>query len=321
MEVLSYAPAAAAAWDELVARAPMATLLHTRRYLSYHGERFRDVSLLLKDERARVIGVFPAALDPNNDKCVISHPGVTYGGIVHDGGLRGERMIEAFELLSRHYAQQGSTSLRYKAVPFIYQQTPASDDLYALFRLGARRYRCDLSSTIDLAARSAPSERRRRGLKKALKAGLEIKQGPEFIAPLWSVLEDNLARKHSRKPVHTAGEIAQLHALFPDEIEFVVAVLDGQVEAGVVLFASPRVVHSQYIASSRTGYELCALDAVLEHCIAQGQARQARYFDFGNSNEDEGRHLNAGLFDFKREFGAGTVVYEFYELDLKQNAQ
>ena len=317
MEVLSYAPGAAAAWDEFVARAPMATLLHTRRYLSYHGQRFSDVSVLLVDERERVIAVFPAALDPDDDKCVISHPGVTYGGIVHDGGLRGERMIEALEILRDHYTQQGSTRLRYKAVPYIYQQTPASDDLYALFRLGARRYRCDISSTIDLAARSAASERRRRGLKKALKAGIEIKQGAEFIAPLWSVLEDNLARKHSRKPVHTAEEIAQLHALFPAEIEFVVAMLDGKVEAGVVLFVSPRVVHSQYIASSSTGYELCALDAVLEHCITQAQARPARYFDFGNSNEDEGRHLNEGLFNFKREFGAGSVVYEFYELDLK----
>ena len=136
--------------------------------------------------------------------------------------------------------------------------------------------------------RSAPSERRRRGLKKALKAGIEIKHGAEFIAPLWSVLEDNLARKHGRKPVHTAEEIAQLHALFPTEIEFVVAVLDGQIEAGVVLFLGPRVVHSQYIASSVTGYELCALDAVLEHCITQAQLRPARYFDFGNSNEAEG---------------------------------
>jgi len=165
-------------------------------------------------------------------------------------------------------------------------------------------------------ARPAPSERRRRGLKKALKAGIEIKQGAEFIAPLWRVLEDNLARKHGLKPVHTAEEIAQLHTLFPAEIEFIVASLDGQVEAGVVLFATPRVLHAQYIASSSNGYELCALDAVLEHCIAQAQARGARYFDFGNSNEREGQYLNAGLFQFKTEFGAGSVVHDFYELSI-----
>jgi len=317
MKVLSYSPAGAAEWDEFVAGAPMATLLHTRRYLSYHGERFQDVSLTLRDEGARLLGVFPAALDPQDVKCVVSHPGVTYGGVVHDGSLRGEQMVEALEALSRYYGELDFARVRYKAVPYIYQEMPASDDLYALFRLGARRYRCDLSSAIDLAARPAPSERRRRGLKKALKAGLEIKQGAEFIEPLWRVLEDNLDRKHGRKPVHTAAEIATLHALFPAEIEFVVALLHGEVEAGVVLFAGSRVVHSQYIASSRTGYELCALDAVLEHCITQAQARTARYFDFGNSNEDEGRYLNTGLFNFKKEFGAGSVAHEFYELDLQ----
>src|SRR5713101_8013590 len=134
--------------DEFVARAPMATLLHTRSYLSYHGERFRDVSVWLMDEKERLAGVFPAAIDPTDDKCVVSHPGVTYGGIVHVGRLRGERMIEALNALCRHYAQDGFETLRYKAVPYIYHRAPSNDDLYALFRLGARRYRCDLSSTI-----------------------------------------------------------------------------------------------------------------------------------------------------------------------------
>src|SRR5258705_7003976 len=124
MEVLSYARGAAAAWDEFVARAPMATLLHTRRYLSYHGERFSDVSVLLVDERQRVIAVFPAALDPDDDKCVISHPGVTYGGIVYDGGLGRERMVEAVYILFHHFTQQRSTRLRAKSVTYNYQPTP-----------------------------------------------------------------------------------------------------------------------------------------------------------------------------------------------------
>ena len=110
MEVLAYAPAAAAAWDELVARAPMATLLHTRRYLSYHGARFQDVSLVLQDEQARFVGVLPAAVDPHDESRVVSHPGVTYGGVVHDGRLRGARMLEALAAVRRHYAPQGFTT-------------------------------------------------------------------------------------------------------------------------------------------------------------------------------------------------------------------
>jgi hypothetical protein len=303
--------------DALVALSPMATFLHTRRFLSYHGSRFRDVSLAIVDELQHVLGLLPAAVDPGDERRIVSHPGLTYGGIVHDGRLRGERMIEALEAVRRHYAQQGFAAFRYKAVPAIYHRAPADDDLYALFRLGARRLRCDLSSTIDLAERRPPSERRRRSLKKARKAGLEIRQGAEFIPMLWAALEENLASRHGASPVHTAAEIARLHQLFPGEIAFVVALRDDKVEAGVVLFLTPRVSHAQYIASTSTGYQLSALDAVFEHCIAEAQARGARYFDFGTSNEQEGRTLNEGLYQFKTEFGGGGVAYETYELDLR----
>jgi hypothetical protein len=316
MRVSLYTEEDAEAWDGLAADAPMATLLHTRRYLSYHGERFRDASLLLTDEKGRLAGLFPAAVDPNDEGRVVSHPGVTYGGVVHDGRLHGARMVEALEALRDHYAGRGFKTLRYKAVPHIYHQVPSADDLYALFRLGARRYRCDLSSAIDLERRPAPSERRRRGAKKATAAGVELREGAEFVGPLWRVLEENLARKHGTSPVHTAAEIERLHSLFPDEIVFVAALVGGRVEAGVVLFATPRVLHAQYIASSGAGQELCALDATFEHCIARARERRARFFDFGISNEDEGRRLNAGLHQFKTEFGAGGVAHEFYELDL-----
>lgn len=303
--------------DEFAARAPMATLLHTRRYLSYHGARFRDLSLAVFDERKRLLGLFPAAVDPQDDKRVVSHPGVTYGGIVHDGQLRGERMIEALETICKYYAQRGFEALRYKAVPYIYHRAPSADDLYALFRLGADRYRCDLSSAIELSARPKPSERRRRGLKKALKTNVQVRKGAEFISKLWPVLEDNLARKHHRSPVHTAAEIAKLHALFPQEIQFVVGLINDRVEAGVVLFKTPRVLHAQYIASSALGNEVCALDAVFEYCLADASSCGIRYFNFGVSTDNEGTHLNEGLYQYKSEFGAGGVTHEFFELNLR----
>jgi hypothetical protein len=317
MQLLPIAEIDIARHEAFVERAPMATFLHTRNYLSYHGPRFRDLSVAIVDERQQLLGLLPAAADPQDERRVVSHPGLTYGGVLHDGRLRGERMIQALETLCRHYREQGFETFRYKAVPYIYHRVPASDDLYALFRLGARRYRCDLSSAIDLAERRPPSERRQRSLKKALKAGLEIAQGAELIGKLWPVLEENLARKHGAGAVHNAAEISHLHALFPAEIEFVAALLDGNVEAGVVLFVSPRVMHAQYIASSSAGYRVCALDAVFESCIERAQMRGIRYFDFGTSNEQEGQYLNEGLFQFKSEFGGGGVPHEYYELDLR----
>lgn len=237
---------------------------------------------------------------------------------MHRGSLYGEVMVKVLALIMRHYRRTGFRRLTYKVVPYIYQSTSGQDDLYALFRLGGRRYRCDLSATVDLANRHVPAERRKRGVKKALKAGVTIETGKQVVERLWRVLEDNLAQRYNEKPVHTAEEILLLHSLFPKEIEFVTACQGSEVLAGTVLFHSLMVTHAQYIASTAAGRAISALDAVFDYCIGVAKQQERRYFDFGTSNERNGQYLNTGVYQFKREFGAGGVVYESYELDLEE---
>lgn len=319
MKVIPYREHDSTAWDELVTASHAATFLHSRKFLSYHGARFIDRSLLIRDEKERLIGVFPAALDPACKNTVVSHPGATYGGMVHAGKLHGEQAVLALGLISQHYRALGINRLRYKAVPHAYHAVPSQDDLYALFRLNATRYRCDLSCAIDLARRLPANERRRRALKSAHKQGVEVFSGIEYAAQIWSVLEENLARKHDAKPVHTLQEILMLHEKFPKQIMFIAAIHAGTVVAGAVLFNNPTVMHAQYIASSMAGNDLKALDALFEWCIERAQQDSCtRFFDFGISNEKDGRFLNSGLYDFKVEFGGGGIVHEFYELNLQE---
>lgn len=315
MQLRPYQPSDEPAWERLCGEAPNASFLHRRAFLAYHGDRFIDRSLVLLDGE-RWLGVLPAAQHPATPELVESHPGITYGGIIHDGALRGERLIEAMQLAALHYATLGHRRFRYKPLPHIYHQAPMQDDLYALFRLGATRVRCELSACIDLAHPLPPSERRRRGLAKARRAGLRCESGPGHAAALWRVLEDNLQRKHASRPVHSLAEIEGLAARFPKEIGFHVALSGEHVVAGVVSFAVGPVWHLQYIASSEVGQEVCALDALMAHLLAQARAAGRRYFDFGTSNEDQGRVLNGGLYRFKCEFGAGGVACETYQIEL-----
>lgn len=308
-----YQPSDAAAWDAFCARAHQATFLHTRCFISYHGNRFQDASLILEDD-GRWVGLLPAALHPEDARCVVSHPGLTYGGLLHAGALRGERAIEALAAIRDYFASQGFSRLVYKAVPAFYHTAPAQDDLYALFRLGAARVRCDLSCAIDLAHRLPPSERRRRGLRKASRSGVKICEGPEFLPALWDVVTNNLQRKYRVLPVHTLEEITLLAERFPDNIRCVVALWSGELVAGTVIFSTIVADHAQYIASSEKGYEAAALDAVFEHCIASATNNGKRWFDFGISTENSGLVLNEGLYRFKSEFGGGGVIHEFFEL-------
>ncbi len=315
LSVRQYRADDAACWDRFCEDSLQSTLLHTRRFLSYHRDRFVDRSLLIEEE-GRLIGLFPAALKPGDESSVISHPGITYGGILHQGGLRGTRMVTALTKVCQYLRAIGHARLLYKAVPFFYHRAPAQDDLYALFRLGATRSRCDLSCIVDLHYRLPVSERRRRCLKKATKAGVEIVEGRQYFAGLWNVLAANLAAKHGARPVHSLDEMLLLAERFPDHIRCICAQRAGEIEAGVVLFVTATTHHAQYIGASAAGYHVSALDRVFEHCMEIAWREGRRWFDFGISNEDQGMVLNDGLYKFKTEFGGSGAVHEFYELNL-----
>jgi hypothetical protein len=313
----SYEEQDADAWDRLVAGSWNGTFLHTRRFLSYHGDRFKDLSIVLEDDRGRITGVFPAALDSTREDVAVSHPGLTYGGVVHNGRLRGAAMVEALRAVAETYRDMGIRSLRYRVVPHIYHLVP-SDDLYALFCLGAVRYRCDLSATLDLALPLMYSRMRQRNLKNAWQYGVTTAFGAEYLEPYWTVLEENLATRHSARPAHTLHEIESLRRRFPREIECAVSMVEGEVVSGVVLFRTPQVIHVQYSASTPRGNAVNAQTAIMDHVIEGSRVSGARYFDFGTSNEHEGRILNEGLHEFKVGFGAGGMVHEHYELDLER---
>jgi Acetyltransferase (GNAT) domain len=315
-EIRSYDSADMQAWEDLIGRSCNGTFLHTRRFVSYHGNRFLDQSLLLEDHRGHLAGVFPAAENPADPQMVISHPGLSYGGIVHDGSVCGESMIGALEGISRYYRRLGYKKLRYKAVPAIYHSRPAEDDLYALFRLGARQYRSDLSVTIDLSNRGRVTQRRVRSRKRALSEGVSTEENWGEVAAFWRILEQNLACRHGVSPVHSLAEIQLLRDRFPESVLLIAARIGRELVGGAVMFAAGPVMHMQYTATTEHGRNVSATDLVMEHAIELGATWGCRYFDFGVCTVDDGQGLDQDLYRFKVSFGAGGVIYDHYELDL-----
>ena len=177
MEVRHFAAADAAAWDSLVRASWNGTPLHTRQFLNYHGHRFVDRSLVVLEDSGRLVGVFPAAQDPDHPERLVTHPGSTFGGLVQTGDLLGLAALEAIERIAGTYAGFGYQVLRYKSVPFIYHRIPYQDDLYALFRLGARRFRTDLCALIDTSERLPLSRNRRAGIRHASAGGVSLDAG------------------------------------------------------------------------------------------------------------------------------------------------
>lgn len=313
---LGSGPGHAADWDDLVARSCNGTFLHSRRFMSYHEDRFADRSVVLQGRHGRLVGVFPAAEDLTEPGTVVSHPGLTYGGIVHDDSVRGEQVVAALTGIADHYRDLGYRRLRYKCVPAIYHSRPAEDDRYALFRLAAIRYRSDLSAAICLSCRGPMSQRRKRSRAQAMAAGVATTLDWAQIADFWEILELNLAHRHGVAPVHSLAEIRLLHQRFPAEIQLITAQIGTELVGGTVLFSAGPVLHMQYTATTSRGRETAATDLVMEHAIELGRSLGCRYFDFGASTLDQGQVLDEGLYQYKTSFGAGGVTYDHYELDL-----
>lgn len=314
----AYRPDDAAAWDDLVARSANGTILHTRKFLAYHGDRFRDRSLVVTKSNGKLAGVLPAAEDPADPSVVTSHPGLTYGGLVHDGTLYGGLLIEAFAGVAAEYRAQGFGRLRYRAVPSIYHSSPAADDQYALGRLGADRYRRDLAAVIKLAHRGRVWSGRKAWRKRAETAGVRTEENWDDIAGYWRILEENLAARHDATPTHSLAEIEYLHEQFPTEVVLLTAKLGDTLVAGNLFIVEGPVLQARYTATTSEGRKVSATDLVIEHGIALAAARGCEFYSMGTSTLDGGRQLNESQYAFKVSFGGGGVIHETCELDLER---
>lgn len=312
MRVEPYTAAQDREWNDFVRTSKNGTFLFDRRYMDYHRDRFVDASLMVRDDRGRLLAMLPAS---RHERVLVSHGGLTYGGFVSGARMTTRRMLEVFDSSLEHVRNDGIERLIYKCVPHIYHSLPAEEDAYALFVNDARLIRRDVSSAIDTRR---PPPRLRRGregvLQHARRAGLRAESTDRFEA-FWPVLERNLAERHGRKPVHTLEEIIYLAERFPENILLFACTAGGDVLAGTVVYLSANVCHTQYNGASAEGRRRGALDVVLAEVIERFSPTH-RVIDFGISTDRDGRHLNEGLIEYKEGFGARAVSYDFYELRL-----
>jgi GNAT acetyltransferase-like protein len=309
--VMPYDPSMAADWTDFVRISRNGTFLFDRKYMDYHADRIADASLVIYGADQRLVALLPAS---RHGATIVSHGGLTYGGLVVGRSSTTGRMLDMFGDLVKALRKMRYSELIYKTIPSIYHRTPADEDRYALFIHDAALYRREVLSVIDRTGPYDLQERRRRGARKAEKSGLSLSESTDWDA-FWRVLSENLWLRHRLKPVHSVDEIKLLKSRFPDEIRLFVCHDRDAIHAGMVLYLALPTIHVQYTASTEEGRANGALDLLTMNLVEEF-APAARYFDFGNSNEQEGRYLNRGLVEFKEGFGARTICHDFYRLAL-----
>lgn len=304
-----YSPQHKEVWDEMIAQSRNGVFLFFRDYMEYHNDRFQDASLLFFGDKG-LLAVLPA--NRNGDQ-VVSHGGLTFGGIISGLSLGASAMLELFDILREWLRANSVRTLIYKPVPHIYHRVPAEEDLYALFRCGARLTRRDISATLDMTCRP-PMEHGRQQRGKRGHANFAVRESQDFSA-FMDLVSSGLRAKYNVGPTHTTHEIALLASRFRRNIRLFAAYRDETLCAGVLVYEHSTVAHAQYIAAADDAKHEGALECIFSELLEK-QYANFRYFDWGISTEQAGQYLNPGLVQNKESYGARGVVYDSYELDV-----
>lgn len=297
-------------WDAFIPNSKNATFLFYRDFMEYHEARFEDFSLLVY-HKDKLVALLPANLVGDH---LYSHQGLTYGGLLVPVTLKMNVYISVFKALMEYLNTEGISRLFIKPTPSIYEHYPSEEFEYLQFLMQAKLVRRDVSSVIELKHKIQFSKLRKRGVQKAIKHQLTIREETDFTAFWEQVLTPNLQNTHGVLPVHSLEEIQLLKSNFPKQIRQFNVYYGEEIVGGTTIFETERVAHAQYISMAKDFDVLGGLDFLFQFVIAEVFAEK-KYFDFGISNEQNGLKLNEGLLSWKEGFGARTKTYSMYEID------
>ena len=310
-EIEPYSPEMKSEWDAFIDASKNGLFLFFRDYMDYHHDRFEDHSIVIYRQN-KLYALLPANISHD---VLYTHQGLTFGGLIVDEHFTAAESITVFKLINAYLRNEDIRKVVYKAIPWLYHQQPAEEDLYAIYRTtNAKLVARDISTAIRLDMPLACNEMRNRGIKKALHHGIIVEESNRWT-DFWEVLTTNLQTKYHVSPVHSLSEIRMLKARFPHNIRLFTAQLNNKVLGGTVVYEYGNVAHTQYISASLEGKKLRVLDLLLDKLLHEVY-RKKTWFAFGKSTEPQGTILNEGLIFQKESFGGRAVCYDWYEWDL-----
>ncbi|WP_338762343.1 hypothetical protein WAF17_17440 [Bernardetia sp. ABR2-2B] len=347
-------------WDSFVKSNSEGHFFFQTDYLFYHKERFDDFSLMIYDRKKDLICVLPACFEvaekplaivgvstnDNNLQTLHSHKGLTFGGFVFKDKLSFLEKRKIVFAILEFLKNNDFEKLIVKPLPSYFQLNNEQDEnIHRLLndtKIESKILRVEANSVIVLPQSEIEyqqitypnySKRKKRNLKKAYQSNLRIEK-TELATDFWKILEDNLQLRHNLSPVHSVNEIQLLKNKFPTNILFSLAKdSTNETVACSVSFVYQSTVHVQYMAATKKGKEINALDFLINHLIENhivhydkiiktSPTRNFEYLSLGVSelrNNTEGNNensINKGLFKWKEEFGAKTFSHFVYQIKL-----
>ena len=97
IEIKRYTPQEKQDWNDFVAKSRQGTFLFDRNYMDYHQDRFHDHSLMIF-YNGKLCALLPA--NEVVDKTLISHQGLTDGGLLTCNKMTAAITCQVFEAIT-----------------------------------------------------------------------------------------------------------------------------------------------------------------------------------------------------------------------------
>jgi hypothetical protein len=299
-------------WNAFISKAKNATFLFHRDFMEYHKDRFQDYSLMVYDDE-KLIAVLPANKVGDS---VHSHQGLTFGGVIYDNAVNGEKAELILDSLLAFLIGNSIDVFYLKQIPPFYLLNGNAEIDFFLIQRGAVLYRKEMNLGINLSMPLSVSKSKLKHFRKIDKLDLEIVEQND-LTPFWNqVLIPRLLEKHKANPVHTLKEITFLKESFPENIKQYSVYYKDEILAGITIFMSNNIVKSQYGATTQKGEQMRAMDYLFIKLIEKYKQQGIHFFDMGIVGENNERGYNPGLLKQKEELGCTIYNQDFYKLEL-----
>lgn len=314
-KVLKYTIEYKEKWDAFVDLAKNATFLFKRDFMEYHKDRFEDHSLLVFDKKDNLKAIIPANIV---DKTVYSHQGLTYGGVLIQKGIKFSDYTTIIQEVLSFLEKDCVSNFVIKIPPSIYSNKNNEEISAVIHVLEGNLIRSEISLAVNLNNPVGFSSSKRQSISNSKRHDLTIIETDSFSEFWDDVLTPNLENKFNERPVHSLADISLLKKNFPQNLKQFNVYKDKQIIAGVTLFETKNVVHSQYSSGVREFNSLRGLDFLLNFLITE-RYKHKEYFSFGTSTQNNKLQINQGLFSWKQSFGSDIILQETYSLSTKNS--
>lgn len=296
-------------WNDFILNSQNGCFFFNRSFLSYHGEKFEDHSLLFYNLKGALLAVLPAVI---NEGKLMSHPGLTFGGMIYKKKLRTTSYETLLASLLNYNSKHSINTLVYRPVPSFYSNYVNSFDQYFLVKQNAVLKKVQINFLADLNSPLNFKPNRKQGIKRS-DPNLQVSLSKN-LEEFYDMLSKELKAKYNTDPLHSLRELDYLMQSFPDNIKIFTAKLNGKLLGGILVFCFKNVVKAQYIISNALGYKHEAISKIVIELFHQ-YSKHKSYLDLGSAHLENGE-LNMNLVQFKESLGAFPAPIYTYELTI-----